>query len=297
MSITSIVNALEILKEIEKEKEKVFKLPISKLEIKSAPLIGEDDELIKRAYKTSSDYIEVLASIASKRIKVKNENGEFVKLDKNELAKKIALDELNTLIYALLVSTYEEAKNVKFICENCALENTIEKIKYEEFKLTSKIWDKEKPFTEYIKKVNLDIASKYTLNFYLKYPSLYEGIQVNKIIERSVKSLDEYIELPLPLYLLNFVDKIEIIINESGNGNDNNNNKNVMSYDNKIDIKTILEKLDYRILNYVKDEYLNEFKDYIPRYSTKVICSKCGKENEIYLNPEIALINKIFGNE
>jgi len=193
----------ELLNQIDKkleQKTKVVKVPIALKEFKVKPIITSDESYLKslNANNVFKIVLKVYELILSKCQPV----NQTTNLLFEQLSQEISHHDIFTLAKTLLEISYDTFKtydiNVSIECPVCKTIHTNEdinnaKIKYSDFILESKEWDKDIPFNEYtIKYTEPDIiVEQDTYDIYI-IPVITLQIPTLKKVIDSEKYITEY---------------------------------------------------------------------------------------------------------
>jgi len=299
-SIGKVSRVLNIINKSIESKNTKIKTPISLHEYTITPLKGKDEQELKQIInprKPESKITEKLYFTIYSHIlegKNVNEEDESKIITFEKFLKSESIFDVIALFHALNIATFEYMKDYEFVCPYCEATNKIDKLPYSNFENTSKTWDKEKPFTDYVYTISLQLDDNIDIVFNTKIATLYHEIAISKKILNET-SVNERTNLPLYTLTSSNVERclfitntMEIIEKDKPEGE----NKTIL--DNMYDIKIVLESLPENIIEEVLNRFNDEFTKYIPNYAYKIKCPECEKETEIFYHPIFEFITRVL---
>ena len=279
------------LKEIFEEEKGKVKCPISLNEYVIDELRGADLVKLKKSRNIQSLVRNIFDLAISK-----------IQLNDNETIDDILSDnsylDYNAILKGLLEVSFDEQKIDNLTCPVCSAELKDINIPYSEYKLISKLWDKEKSFKEYEIKSRPIKVDNIRLEFVLYIPTLNE---FKKFIFKQLKDLNIQpqqrgalsLSLLDPNETLTFLTKYIVYSKLSSENNKEKEEKKFIIKE-KDKIYEIISLMPLKLVNSIMESVNNELKDYIPLYSTKIKCSECGEEFDVYLEPLSEFITKVL---
>jgi hypothetical protein len=298
MSIGKVSRVLNIINKSIESKNTKIKTPISLHEYTITPLKGKDEQELKQVInprKPESKISEKLYFTIYNHIlegKNVNEENEDNILTFERFLKSESIFDVITLFHALNIATFEYMKDYEFVCPYCEATNKIDKIPYNNFTNESKTWDKDKPFTDYIFTVEIDLDENTKIIFNTKIATLYHEIAISKKILNETP-INERSNLPLYTLTSSNIERCLFITNTI-EVIENNDEENKTVLDNIYDIKMVLEALPENVIEEALDKFNEEFTKYIPNYVYKIKCSECEKESDVFYHPIFEFITRVL---
>ena len=199
------------------------------------------------------------------------------------------------ILKGVLEASYESDRRADFECPECGQKFDLE-VKFSQFENTSKKWDKEQPFKDFRVEYDYKIEDKgIELKFVMKIPTIKEFYHIIDKIAEDI-NLSSGINSPLTL-TGNILSDLEtlVMVTEKLIVKTPSLEEPVV-FTSKTDIEDILENSGAPISIYKEalEKFSNEIKDYVPIYRSQTQCPSCKEKIDIYLEPQVAFINKLF---
>jgi DNA-directed RNA polymerase subunit RPC12/RpoP len=292
---TNSLSGLNKLSSHSKLKVREIYCPVSKVTVHTSPLTVGDDLSLRTMISSPEFYDREIASLIYKHSTFPEYS---TRPTFDEFVNMFSSFDRRLMLYGIYSSTYKILAKDTIKCSNCGHEFE-DSIKSEEIinAESFKIWDKEKPFTEYFKEIKIDIDpdQENTINdiiFITRIPSIKDNFnvlsltspdQIQYTFEKTGQILTRSQELSL------VTKSIQVNSNVSGNSE--------VDYINDLDsiYQAISEYITSDIVGKVITEYNAEFDDYSPNFAKKYTCSNCTFEFEYGVNLESHLFRNFFG--
>jgi hypothetical protein len=201
------------------------------------------------------------------------------------------------MLYGIYSSTYDKISKDKITCPNCKFEFEDE-IKAEEIISPDlfTVWDKDKPFTEYFKEVNVPINPNQentvnSLTFITGIPSIRDHFNILKLVspDKMKSNYEKTGQILSRSEELTLITKVIQVNSNVAGTNEVDNINDIESVH-----QAIMSYITNDIVNDVVDEYNKEFDKYSPNFKKMYICSECGHEYDVPVNIELSLFRKFF---
>jgi len=296
MPITNVksLGGLNKLKAVHNLRQKEIFCPVTKSTVQTTPLTIGDDLALRTMVSSPDLYDREIAALIYRHTKFP-EFSERITFD--QFLDMFSSFDRRIMLYGIYSSTYEVISKDTITCPNCK-ETFEDEIKSKEIINPDvfTIWDKDKPFTEYVKEVNVPINPDQentinSLTFITGIPSIRDHFNTLKLVspdkmranyEKTNQILSRSEELTL------ITKAIQVNSNVAGN----------LEVDYINDINSIHEAIQSYmtsdIVNNVVEKYNEEFDKYSPNFKKAYTCSNCGHEFDVTVNIELSLFRTFF---
>lgn len=297
MPVTNVssLGGLNKLKAMHNLRQKEVLCPVTKFTVQTTPLTVGDDLSLRTMVSSPDLYDREIAALIYKHTKFPD--FETRPTFDNFIDIFSSFDR-RIILYGIYSSTYEiisEKEELK--CPNCKYEFT-DTIKTEEIISPDSytIWDKEVPFTEYKKTINVPIEPEKentinSLDFITAVPSIRDYFNILKLVspEKMKNNFDKTGQILSKSEELSLITQAIKV---------NSNVQGTNEIDTISDTPNINQAINMYItsdvVNSVVEQYNDEFDKYSPTFKKSYICSNCGHEFDQFINIESSLFRTFF---
>jgi hypothetical protein len=256
-------------------------LPILKTKVEVTPLTGAEEQALKTAAVSPESFLKKLDELLFYHVKFQNIKFESY----NQFLSNLFPPDKSILIWALLSATYLVLPTMEKECESCGesylVDATPSDLIHDD--TITKIWDSELPPSE--DRVIQSALDGY-LVFELGMPSERDKLVVAKLLnpEQAKDNISQ------TGGLLSYTDNLifftkTIIVGEG--------DERIVLTDLIQDIAPFLRNLPPKVADAVKNQIdLDLYGDYMPVFYLNTTCTKCGNQERIDVDPEIAFFRK-----
>lgn len=296
MPVTNVksLGGLNKLKALHNLRQKEIFCPVTKITVQTTPLTVGDDLALRTMVSSPDLYDREIAALIYRHTKFP-EFSERLTFD--QFLDTFSSFDRRIMIYGIYSSSYDKISKDTITCPNCKYEFEDE-IKSNEIINPDifTVWDKDKPFTEYYKEVDVSINPNQentinSLTFITAIPSIRDHFNILKLVspdkmksnfEKTGQILSKSEELTL------ITKAIRVNSNVAGNSE-----VDVINDINSIH-EAIMNYITNDVVNDVVDKYNEEFDKYSPNFKKLYTCSNCGHEFDIPVNIELSLFRTFF---
>lgn len=288
-------NFLDFAESIINYKKTEGGLPISKMSCQVVPFLTGDDLALRTSVTQPDGYDKDLNKLLCEKTKFYNpETKEFQSINLEQFKKNLSIYDRKTLLFLAQSITYETLGKRSITCPKSSSENNPHSFEKEIFYSecqqpdSLKIWDKEKPFTEYVYPIECKFGD-FTFVFNTKLPSLEKSTNILTYVDIPTMQRNFRTE-GSPLSKANkialFSDSIELYKN---NDPDTKQVTNTLQEMLAFTEKSLPLTISQKVLN----EYEKHFGEYEPKFYVKMKCPICGHEFDYILDVEWELFFRV----
>jgi len=289
--MTSITPFLDTIQSVASIKKTETILPIVRKTVYITPLVVGDDLSLRTALVSPVAYDRELIKLLINHLEIKDNQSP---IDINQFMANISNIDKLSMVWALLKSTYETfAEDEEVTCEcgyKMKINIDVSDLIHED---TYTLWDKKDdndemiPFFKYTYPIILDQGDiKYT--FQSRLPSMKDNNDLLNLvpidqIQYNLENINSLFDQTLSLALLIKSIKIESASGKFNPVETNNLNEIILTLK-----RYIPKKMGTDFLKKYEDHY----NKYIPKFYKVFTCTKCGKENNYFVDLETSLFRK-----
>ena len=293
-NVTSL-GGLNKLKSFHNLRQKEVFCPVTKVSVQTTPLTTGDDLSLRTMVSSPDLYDREIAALIYKHTKFPEFNQ---RLSFDQFIDTFSSFDRKVILYGIYSATYDKIATDNITCPNCKheFEDEIKSNEIVHPDLFS-IWDKEKPFNEFYKEVEVSINPPEvqntitSLNFITGIPSIRDHFNILKLVspDKMKSNFDKTGQILSRSEELTLITKV-IQVNSNIGG--------VQEIDNINDVDSVHEAIsEYVSSDLVKtvvDQYNEEFNKYSPDFKKFYTCSNCGHEFDVPVNIELSLFRTFF---
>jgi hypothetical protein len=256
-------------------------LPILKTKVEVTPLTGAEEQALKTSAVSPESFLKKLDELLFHHTNFQNVEFESY----NQFLANIFPPDKSILIWALLSSTYLVLPTMEKECGSCGESYLVDAAPTDlihEDTIT-RIWDSELPPTE-------DRVIQSALDGYLVFELGMPSERDKLIVSRLLNPEQAKDNISQTGGLLSYVDNLifftkTIVVGEG--------NEKIVLTDLIQDIAPFLRNLPPKVADAVKNQIdLEIYGDYMPIFYLNTTCTKCGNQERIDVDPEIAFFRK-----
>ena len=270
-------------------------LPICKMSCQVVPFLTGDDLALRTSVTQPDGYDKDLNQLLCEKTKFFNpETKEYQRITLDQFKKNLSIYDRKSLLYMAQSITYETLGKRNITCPKSSAEGNPHTFEREVFynecqqEDTFKVWDKEKPFTEYTYPIECKFG-EFNFVFNTKLPSLERSADILSYVDIAAMQRNFRTE-GTPLSRANrialYSDSIELYKDyETENKQVAHSMQEIMAFTERSLPLTIAQK--------VLTEYDKHFGIYEPKFYVKMKCPICGHEFDYILDTEWELLFRV----